>query len=92
MTLGIAALLLMSADAGLDLFSAWIPDIRRPGAMAIYANPFISFWNRYVATSMQDPEMLRIPGRPLAARSLKMFGIAALLALAGQAVRLAGLI
>jgi exosortase len=92
MTLGIAALLLMSADAGLDLFSAWIPDIRRPGAMAIYANPFISFWNRFIATSKQDSRTLRIPGKPLATRSLKVFGIAALLALAGQAVRLAGLI
>ncbi|MFM8725000.1 MAG: exosortase/archaeosortase family protein, partial [Planctomycetaceae bacterium] len=91
-TLGIAALLLMSADAGLDLFSAWIPDIRRPGAMAIYANPFISFWNRFIATSNQDSRTLRIPGKPLASRSLKVFGIAALLALAGQAVRLAGLI
>ena len=92
LTLGIAALLLMSADAGLNLFSAWIPDIRRPGAMAIYANPFIFIWNRYIATSMPNPEMLRIPGRPLSARSLKLFGIVGLLALAGQVVRMAGLI
>jgi len=91
-TLGIAALLLMSADAGLDLFSAWIPDIRKRGLIAIYQNPFISFWNRYVDTSKQNPKTLRNPRRPLAARSLKLSEIAALLALAGQAVRLAGLI
>jgi len=91
-TLGIAALMLMSADAGLDLLTAWIPDIRRPGAMAIYANPFIRCWNWYVATSMPDPESDRIPARPLATRALKVFAVAAVLALAGQAIRLPGLL
>jgi exosortase len=91
-TLGIAALMLMSADAGLDLLTAWIPDIRRPGAMAIYANPFIHCWNWYVATSMPDPESDRIPARPLATRALKVFAVAAVLALAGQAIRLPGLL
>ncbi len=91
-TLGIAALMLMSADAGLDLLTAWIPDIRRPGAMAIYANPFILCWNWYVATSMPDPESDRIPARPLATRALKVFAVAAVLALAGQAIRLPGLL
>jgi exosortase len=91
-TLGIAALMLMSADAGLDLLTAWIPDIRRPGAMAIYANPFIHCWNWYVATSMPDPESDRIPARPLATRAMKVFAVAAVLALAGQAIRLPGLL
>jgi exosortase len=91
-TLGIAALMLMSADAGLDLLTAWIPDIRRPGAMAIYANPFIRCWNWYVATSMPDPESDRIPARPLATRAMKVFAVAAVLALAGQAIRLPGLL
>jgi exosortase len=92
LTLGIAALLLMSADAGLDLFTAWIPDIRRPGAMAIYANPFIFLWNRYVSTSMPDSETNSIPARPLAAKAVKIFAVATVLALAGQAIRLPGLL
>jgi exosortase len=90
--LGVAAALLMSADAGLDLLSSWIPDIRRPGAMAIYANPFILLWNRYVSTAMQDPESIRIPARPLKPQALKVFAIAAIIALAGQAARLPGLL
>ena len=92
LTLGIAALMLMSADAGLDLLTAWIPDIRRPGAMAIYANPFIYSWNRYVASSLSNPESSSIPARPLAAKAVKVFAVVTVLALVGQAIRLPGLL
>jgi hypothetical protein len=85
-------LMLMSADAGLDLFTAWIPDIRRPGAMAIYANPFIYSWNRYIATSMPDPKTSSVPNRPLAAKAVKVFAVVTVLALLGQAIRLPGLL
>lgn len=91
LTLGIAALMLMSADAGLDLLTAWIPDIRRPGAMAIYANPFIYSWNRYVASSWSNSESSSIPARPLAAKAVKVFAVVTVLALVGQAIRLPGL-
>jgi exosortase len=92
LTLGIAALMLMSADAGLDLLTAWIPDIRRPGAMAIYANPFIYSWNRYVASSRSNSESSSIPARPLAAKAVKVFAVVTVLALVGQAIRLPGLL
>ncbi len=91
LTLGIAALMLMSADAGLDLLTAWIPDIRRPGAMAIYANPFIYLWNRYIASSLSNSESSSIPARPLAAKAVKVFAVVTVLALVGQAIRLPGL-
>jgi hypothetical protein len=84
-------LMLMSADAGLDLLTAWIPDIRRPGAMAIYANPFIYSWNRYVASSQTSSESSSIPARPLAAKAVKVFAVVTVLALVGQAIRLPGL-
>lgn len=92
LTLGIAGLMLMSADAGLDLLTAWIPDIRRPGAMAIYANPFIYCWNRYIASSKPDHKTGSVSARPLAAKAVKVFAVVTVLALLGQAVRLPGLL
>jgi phosphoribosylcarboxyaminoimidazole (NCAIR) mutase len=60
--------------------------------MAIYANPFILLWNRYVSTAKQNPEASRTPARPLKKQALKVFAVAAIIALAGQAARLPGLL
>lgn len=45
-----------------------------------------------MATSMPDPEINSIPGRPLAARALQVFAIVTVLALIGQAIRIPGLL
>jgi len=52
--LGIAAGILLSADAFLEVLSAPIPDFRRPGIIARYRNPLTRMWNSWIATLEED--------------------------------------
>ncbi len=53
--LAIAAGILLSADAFLEVLSAPIPDFRRPGIIARYRNPLTRIWNKWIATLEEDP-------------------------------------
>ncbi|MCA9035633.1 MAG: exosortase U [Planctomycetaceae bacterium] len=47
--LGVAAALMLSADAFLSFFTESVPEIRRPGAPAGLKNPIVRAWNWFVA-------------------------------------------
>jgi len=47
--LGVAALLLMSADSFLGFITDPVPDLFRPGAVGLFFNPLIRLWNRLMA-------------------------------------------
>ena len=55
--LTIAAVLLMSADSFLAFLTDPVPDIRRPGAVAMVRNPFVTVWNL-----LFKPKVKRSPG------------------------------
>ena len=54
-SLSIAAGLLMSGDAFFDLLTSRVPDSPRSGLSLMYMNPFIGFWNRWLATPEAGP-------------------------------------
>ncbi|MCA9064706.1 MAG: exosortase/archaeosortase family protein [Planctomycetaceae bacterium] len=43
--LAIASLMLLSGDSFLYFLSSPVPDVRRPGPVALFRNPFIAAWN-----------------------------------------------
>jgi exosortase len=60
--LGIAALLLLSADAMLGFLGDPVPDVGRPGAISLLRNPLVMFWNSLM---LVRPES-RAAGAPVA--------------------------
>lgn len=80
----LAAGFLMSADAFLDWVTDRIPDVKRPGAMSIYRNPLIRFWNRTLATATTHADAGSRAGAPMPGRFGLALGTLAVLAAAGQ--------
>ena len=55
-SLSVAALLLMSADSFLAFITDPVPDVRRPGPVAMFRNPFVAAWNRLFSVMPKPAE------------------------------------
>jgi exosortase len=86
--LGIAAGILLSADAFLEVLSAPIPDFRRPGIIARYRNPLTRLWNRWIATLDEDPGHVVKVHSGVSGRMVVLAGVLLVTAGAAQAVQI----
>lgn len=80
----IAAGCLVSADALLNVLSAFVPDIERMGPVELYWNPFIYLWNRWAASALPNPFPSETPVVSLFPRATLVFGVILVISLMGQ--------
>ena len=80
----IAAACLLSADALLNVLSAFVPDIKRMGPVELFWNPFIYLWNRWMASAMPNPFPSETPLVPLFPRATAVFAVILVISLMGQ--------
>ncbi len=80
----IAAACLVSADALLNVLSAFVPDIKRMGPVELFWNPFIYLWNRWAASAMPNPFPSETPLVPLFPRATAVFATVLVISLIGQ--------
>lgn len=86
--LAIAAGILLSADAFLEVLSAPIPDFPRPGIIARYRNPLTRLWNAWIATLEEDPAHTVKTSSGVSRRVVVLAGMLLLTAGAAQAFQI----
>ena len=85
--LAVAAGILLSADAFLDVFSAPVPDFCRPGIISEFRNPLTWLWNRWIATIPEDPKFEPPQRQSASGRLVALTGVLLVIACAGQAMQ-----
>jgi NADH:ubiquinone oxidoreductase subunit 6 (subunit J) len=80
----IAVACLVSADAFLNVLSAFVPDFKRMGPVELFWNPFIYLWNRWVASAMPNPFPSETPVVSLFPGATAVFAVILVISLMGQ--------
>jgi exosortase len=84
-SLAVAAGILLSADAFLEVLSSPVPDFRRPGIISRYKNPLTYLWNMWIATIPEDAQFIPKPKASASRIIVVASGAVAVIAVAGQA-------